>query len=75
MTRLQAYVEKYGPEVGPKFYRLIQSRSARVGVSARLRRKIEAIEPRPAPAASGRREQQLPLFRDVRPIADEPALR
>ncbi len=54
MRKLQSYVSKYGPEVGPKLYRTLQSQAAHAGVGARLRRKIEALRER-----AGR---PLPLF-------------
>ena len=46
MRKLQIYVDKYGPEVGPKLFHLLQSQAAHAGVSARLRKKIEAIRDR-----------------------------
>jgi hypothetical protein len=54
VRKLQIYVDKYGPEVGPKLFHLLQSQAAHAGVSARLRKKIEAIR--------NRGLRPLPLF-------------
>ena len=54
LRKLQIYVDKYGPVAGPKLYHALQSQAAHAGVSARLRRKIEAIRERGA--------RPLPLF-------------
>ena len=65
MRKLQNYVAKYGPELGPKFYHLLQSQAAHAGVSARLRRKIDAMNGRPAVAPSApmrTHDEVLPLF-------------
>lgn len=65
--RLENYVKKYGPEVGPKFCHVLQSQAAHAGVSARLRRKLSVLEgrtpsaKRPAALAAG----LLPLFPEV----------
>jgi hypothetical protein len=59
MRRRQSYVNKYGPEVGPKLYHALQSQAAHAGVSARLRRKLDALSGR-APVA-----EVLPLFPEV----------
>lgn len=62
LRRLENYVQKYGPEVGPKLYHLLQSHAAHAGVSARLRRKLDVLEGRaPAPVKRGATEP-LPLF-------------
>ena len=47
MSMLQAYIEKYGPEAGPKLHRALKSRAAYKGVSTRRRRQIEAMTGRP----------------------------
>jgi hypothetical protein len=71
MRRLDVFVRKYGPEVGPRLYHLLQSQAAHAGVSARLRRKIDVLTgraPAPAPAseAAGRGTvEALPLFPDL----------
>jgi hypothetical protein len=65
MRRLEIYVRKYGPVVGPKLYHALQSQAAHAGVSARLRRKIEGLanpNMRRSEAA-----EALPLFPDERP--------
>ena len=56
MRKLESYVKKYGPEVGPKLYRALQSQAAHAGVSARLRRKIDAL------SGLAPRGAELPLF-------------
>ncbi len=65
MRRLEIYVRKYGPVLGPKLYRSLQSQAAHAGVSARLRRKIERMSGQsPVSDATGRPEV-LPLFPDT----------
>jgi hypothetical protein len=63
MRRLENYVRKYGPEFGPRLYHALQSQAAHAGVSARLRRKIDALSGKtpvaPAKSAAG---ETLPLF-------------
>jgi hypothetical protein len=68
MRRLENYVRRYGPEVGPKLYHALQSQAAHASVSARLRRKIDVLSGRaPAPApAKVETVESLPLF----PAAD-----
>jgi len=65
MRRLENYVRKYGPDFGPILYHTLQSQAAHAGVSARLRRKLDALSGKPAaarkPAASA--DDTLPLFR------------
>ncbi len=56
------YIAKYGPDAGAKLYHALQSQAAHAGVSARLRRKLDALtHGRPWPP---RREKAeiLPLF-------------
>ncbi len=43
VSTLQACIEKYGPEAGPKLHRALKSRAAYKGVSTRRRRQIEAL--------------------------------
>lgn len=57
MRRLQSYVAKYGPEVGPKLYRTLQSQAAHAGVGARLRRKLAT--------AREQAKRTLPLFPEL----------
>jgi hypothetical protein len=64
MRRLSSYVSKYGPVAGPKLYHLLQSQAAHAGVSARLRKKLEAL--------SGRATRVLPLFPE--PVEAEAAV-
>ena len=47
MSTLQACIDSYGPEAGPKLYRALKSRAAYKGVSTRRRRQIEALTGRP----------------------------
>ena len=47
MSTLEAYIERYGPEAGPKLHRALRSRAAYKGVSTRRRRQIEALTGRP----------------------------
>jgi hypothetical protein len=64
VRKLQSYVAKYGPEVGPRLYHLLQSQAAHAGVSARLRRKIETLTDRRPRSSTSRRggAESLPLF-------------
>ena len=43
VSTLQACIEQFGPEAGPKLHRALKSRSAYNGVSTRRRRQIEAL--------------------------------
>lgn len=62
MRKLQIFVDKYGPEVGPRLYRVLQSQAGHASVGARLRRKLEALRERG--------ERPLPLFDEpVNPAA------
>jgi hypothetical protein len=67
MRRLENYIRKYGPEVGPVLYHVLQSQAAHAGVSARLRRKIDVLSGK-APAAPRKRsaKELLPLFPEDR---------
>jgi hypothetical protein len=47
MSRLDRYIERYGPVAGPKLYHAIQSRSAYMGVSNRRRRAISELTGKP----------------------------
>ena len=47
VSKLQACIERYGPEAGPKLHRALKSRAAYKGVSTRRRRQIEAMTGRP----------------------------
>ena len=66
MRKLQSYVNRYGPEVGPQLYRTLQSQAGHASVGARLRRKLDALRARAA--------RTLPLFPEpeVRPGRSEP---
>ena len=54
MRKLQIYVDRYGPEVGPRLFHVLQSQAGHASVGARLRRKLEA--------ARERATRTLPLF-------------
>lgn len=54
MRKLQSYVSRYGPEIGPRLYHVLQSQAGHASVAARLRRKLDATRER------GKRP--LPLF-------------
>ena len=60
MRKLQIYVDRYGPQVGPQLYRALQSQAGHASVGARLRRRLDAIH--------ARAEQTLPLFPEVEPM-------
>jgi hypothetical protein len=42
-SKLQGYVEKYGPVAGPKLYHALQSRAAYIGANSRRRRTIAGL--------------------------------
>lgn len=65
MRKLHSYVAKYGPEVGPKMYHLLQSQAAHAGVSARLRRKIEVLSGRVRRSKAAPEPESLPLFPEL----------
>ena len=62
MRRLENYVRKYGPEVGPVLYHALQSQAAHAGVSARLRRKIDVLLGKARPPRKSQARESLPLF-------------
>lgn len=64
MRKLQLYVDRYGPEVGPQLFRVLQSQAGHASVGARLRRKLDAIR--------ARADRTLPLFPDREAAAAEP---
>ncbi len=60
MRKLDLYTRKYGEEMGRRLYHALQSQAAHAGVSARLRRKIDALTGhRPA---GPRPDLETPLF-------------
>lgn len=68
------YIAKYGPDAGAKLYHALQSQAAHAGVSARLRRKLDALtHGRPWPPKRERPEI-LPLFPEPEPTGAEDAL-
>ena len=71
MRRLENYVRKYGPEFGPILYHALQSQDAHVGVSARLRRKIDVLTGKtPAVPKTSSVEGTLPLFPEAAPASE-----
>jgi hypothetical protein len=65
------YIAKYGPDAGARLYRALQSQAAHAGVSARLRRKLDALtHGRPWPPAREKNEI-LPLFPEPEPAEIE----
>ena len=73
MRRLENYVRKYGAEFGPVLYHALQSQAAHAGVSARLRKKIDALSGK-VPAAPKPRNATLPLFPENVPDASASVL-
>ena len=67
MRKRQSYIDRYGPVAGSKLYRALQSQAAHAGVSARLRRKLEALQRGETwPPARDRDESgALPLFPEL----------
>jgi hypothetical protein len=65
MRRLENYVRKYGPDVGPVLYHLLQSQAAHAGVSARLRRKIDVLSGKAPASPRSKRSEPLPLFPEI----------
>jgi hypothetical protein len=75
MRELQRYIDRYGPEAGPKLFHVLQSQAGHASVSARLRRKIAALRgssslpsPRPLKPAPA---EVLPLFPHPQPVGGE----
>ena len=65
MNTLQGYIEKFGPEAGPKIYHITKSRAAYKGVSTKRRHRIEALTGRPyrprRKSSPAKGQGQLPL--------------
>ena len=71
MRRLENYVRKYGPELGPILYHALQSQAAHAGVSARLRRKLDVLTGKaPAAPRTPPTEGTLPLFPEPAPAPE-----
>lgn len=61
---LRKLIDQYGPEAGPKLYRILKSRAAYKGVSTRRRHQIEHLTGRPYRVrrkAAGSGQLTLPL--------------
>ena len=70
MRKRDIYIDKYGPVAGGKLYHALQSQAAHAGVSARLRRKIQAITAgQPWPPAR-KLVKPLPLLPEVQTELD-----
>jgi hypothetical protein len=65
VRKLQSYINRYGPDAGPKLYHALQSQAAHAGVSARLRRNIDVLTGRQAPPP--KRPEPMPLFPEPEP--------
>jgi len=60
---MENYVRRYGPDFGPRLYHALQSQAAHAGVSARLRRKLDALTGKaPATPRNPKIKEVLPLF-------------
>ena len=65
MRKRHIYIDKYGPDAGSKLYHALQSQAAHAGVSARLRRKLDAlIWGKPLPPAREKRDS-MPLIPEL----------
>lgn len=60
MRKLETYIKKYGADCGPRLYHALQSQAAHAGVSARLRKKLDALTGRRATVTNP--TPMLPLF-------------
>jgi hypothetical protein len=49
-TRLQRFIDKYGPVAGPKLYHALQSRAAYIGANSRRRTTIAGLSRTPVEA-------------------------
>jgi hypothetical protein len=78
MRKRQLYIDKYGPIAGSKLYHALQSQAAHAGVSARLRKKLQAVTSGQPWPPSRARADVLPLFPHLAtgtvPDAAEPPL-
>jgi hypothetical protein len=71
VRKLERYIARYGPELGPKLFHLLQSQAGHASVSARLRRKIDALtQPGGARKVKPARAEALPLFPEPEAEAD-----
>jgi hypothetical protein len=62
VRKLHIYTDKYGLDAGSKLYHALQSQAAHAGVSARLRRKLQAVTAgKPWPPAR-KKDESMPLF-------------
>jgi hypothetical protein len=74
VEKLQHYIDCYGPEAGPKLYRILRSRAAYKGVSTRRRRQLQALTGQPLRARRRPRAMapRLPLFPEPAPAGPGP---
>jgi hypothetical protein len=65
VSTLQRYIDRFGPEAGPKIHRAVRSRAAYKGVSTRRRHRIEELTGKPyrlrRKASAARWQGLLPL--------------
>ena len=47
-SKLQGFIDKYGPAAGPKLYHALQSRAAYIGANSRRRKTIAGLTGTPA---------------------------
>jgi hypothetical protein len=69
---LQKYIDRYGPEAGPKLFHVLKSRAGHKGVSTRLRHQIEHLTGRPyriRHRSEAQGQLTLPLAEPVGPPA------
>ena len=76
MKTLADYIAGYGPEAGPKIYRVLKSRAAYKGVSTRRRHRIEALTGLSRSCSIWRRTRGARSrgSRSLKPIRDRPEL-
>ena len=64
-SKLQGYVEKYGPAAGPKLYHALQSRAAYIGANSRRRRAIAGLTGDPIRARRPAEVRPTPLLAEA----------
>lgn len=64
-SKLQSYVEKYGPAAGPKLYHALQSRAAYIGANSRRRKAIAGLAGDPIRARRPAGARPTPLLPGV----------
>ena len=64
-SKLQGYVEKYGPAAGPKLYHSLQSRAAYIGANSRRRRTIARLTGNPTRTKRPAEARPTPLLAEA----------